>query len=328
MTLPALARPDDRVTAWRWPLDLDAYDRDPALTPNERAALARRARFPHRFGHWTPLFHQELGRLARPVTDALDYLEIRHERARARVQCRLAQALYREESTYWAWPEGTWRSLLGTSRRSFNDRASTDRVSRGAFLAVGLVLKCAIVLDCLGKYERVPVAYRLFGHARVEAALDRVMQALVDWGYALPSRPSMRLTLCETFLFVQSPRLDDLTLDHLTRLRVATARHTRLRGGVLRLSRALAGLGVIPAPLNAWAYDESARLTPLTKRRRFCRHGAPWPTAGARRRPWLPRRGRSTTRRCSRSAAGRRRRTATARTPPAGPARWLPRASR
>jgi integrase len=48
------------------------------------------------------------------------------------------------------------------------------------------------------------------------------------------------------------------------RLRVATARHTRLRRGVLRLSRALAGLGVIPAPLNAWAYDESARLTPLT----------------------------------------------------------------
>lgn len=264
MTLPALDRPDDSVTAWHWPLNLSAYDRDPTLTPNERAALARRARFPRRFGHWTPLFHHELGRLTRHVTDALDYLQIRHDRARARVQCRFTQALYREQSPFWAWSEETWRRMLGTSRRSFNDRASNDRVSRGAFLAVGLVLKCAVVLDCLGKYERVPLAYRLFGRVRVEAALDRVMQALVDWGYALPSRPSMRLTLCEIFLFVQSPRLDDITLDHLSQLRVVTARHTRLRGGVLRLSRALAGLGIIPAPLNGWAYDAAARLTPRT----------------------------------------------------------------
>lgn len=144
MSLPALVRSDERATAWRWPLDLDAYDRDRALTPNERAALARRARFPRRIGHWTPLFHQELGRLTRPVIDALDYLQIAHERARARVQCRLTDALYREQSTYWAWPDATWRRLLGTSRRSFNAQTATDRVSRGAFLAVGLVLKCPI----------------------------------------------------------------------------------------------------------------------------------------------------------------------------------------
>jgi hypothetical protein len=90
------------------------------------------------------------------------------------------------------------------------------------------------------------------------------MQAIIDWGYAEPSRKSLHFTLCEVFLFVQSPQLEDITLDHLTRLRTQAARHTRLRGGVLRLSRALAGLGLIPAPLNAWAYDAAARLTPHT----------------------------------------------------------------
>jgi integrase len=105
----------------------------------------------------------------------------------------------------------------------------------------------------------------VFGQARVEHALDRIMRAVVDWGYAaLPSRKALHFTLCEVPLVVQGPQLEDITLDHLRHLRAATARHTRLRGGLLRLSRALAGLGLLPSPLNAWAYEASARLAPHT----------------------------------------------------------------
>src|SRR4029453_15720603 len=57
MTRAAIAPAADSFTPWRWPLDLDTYDRAPALTPIECAALARRARVPLRLGRWTPLFH-------------------------------------------------------------------------------------------------------------------------------------------------------------------------------------------------------------------------------------------------------------------------------
>lgn len=264
MTRPATAHAAEHLAPWRWPLDLDAYDREPALTPSERAALARRARFPLRFGHWTPLFHQELGRLTRPIIDALEYLQIHHDRTRARVQCLLTRALHHEQSTYWAWSDDTWRRLIGRSRRSFNENAPTDRASRAAFLAVALLLKRPIAFEALGKYGRVPLAHRIFGRARVERALDRIMQAVVDWGYAPPSRKSLHFTLCEVLLFVQSPQLEDITLERLMELRAVTARHTRLRSGILRLSRALAGLGLIPKSLNAWAYERSARVTPCT----------------------------------------------------------------
>jgi hypothetical protein len=265
MTRSATAPAADTFTPWRWPLDLDAYDRAPALTPRERAALARRARFPLRFGHWTPLFYQELGRLTRPIVDALDYLDIDYDRARARVQCLVTRTLQQEQSTYWAWSDETWRRLIGRSRRSFNANAPTDRASRAAFLGVAFLLKRPIPFEALGKYGRVVLAHRVFGRARPEHALDRIMRAVVDWGYAeRPSRKSLHFTLCEVLLVVQSPQLEDITLDHLPRLRAATARNTRLRSGILRLSRALAGLGLIPKSLNAWAYDAAARLTPCT----------------------------------------------------------------
>ncbi len=76
MTRAAMAPAAASFTPWRWPLDLDTYDRAPALTPSEHAALVRRSRFPLRFGHWTPLFHQELGRLTAPIVDAFDSLQI------------------------------------------------------------------------------------------------------------------------------------------------------------------------------------------------------------------------------------------------------------
>jgi hypothetical protein len=263
MTRSAMAPTAESFTSWRWPLDLDVYDRAPALTPNERAALARRARFPLRFGHWTPLFHQEFGRLTRPIVDALDSLKIDHDRARSRVQALVTRTLHQEQSTYWAWSDETWRRLIGRSRRSFNAKAPTDRASRAAFLGVAFLLKRPIPFQALGKYGRVALAHRVFGQARVEHALDRIMRAVVDWGYAAqPSRKALNFTLCEVLLVVQSPQLEDITLDHLTHLRAAAARHTRLRSGILRLSRALAGLGLLPRGLNAWAYDASARVTP------------------------------------------------------------------
>ena len=124
-------------------------------------------------------------------------------------------------------------------------------------------MKRPIAFEALGNYGRVPLAPHL-GRARVERALDRIMRAVVDWGYAPPSRKSLHFTLCEVLLFVQSPQLEDITLERLTELRAVTARHTRLRGGILRLSRALAGLDLIPKSLNAWGVTTIRSRDPET----------------------------------------------------------------
>lgn len=96
MSASVVARAVDHA-AWQWPLDLAGYDRRPALTRREMAALNRRARFPRRLGHWTPLFHDELGRLTRPVTDALEHLDIRTDRVRATVQRLLTHEMHRPD---------------------------------------------------------------------------------------------------------------------------------------------------------------------------------------------------------------------------------------
>ena len=104
--------------AWQWPLDLTRYDRNPILDPRELAALDRRSRFPHRFGHWSPVFLQELGRVAAPVIDALDYLKV-DGRRRDAVQCVLAHEMYRDRSSYWAWTPDQWRGIVGASGASY-----------------------------------------------------------------------------------------------------------------------------------------------------------------------------------------------------------------
>ena len=81
--------------AWAWPIDSSAYDQRPRLKRHEVAALARRAKYPHRLGHWTPWFQNELGRLAPPILDAFDYLDIRTRRLRCSIQHILAEHMHR-----------------------------------------------------------------------------------------------------------------------------------------------------------------------------------------------------------------------------------------
>ena len=112
---------------WRWPLDLESYDPSPDLTPGEQAALARRSRFPSRLGYWTPLFYQELGRLAEPVRDVLDYIHSKGH-ARTAVQHVITEELLRHREPF---GPGTQRSgdrswaILGMSVCNANTSLAT-----------------------------------------------------------------------------------------------------------------------------------------------------------------------------------------------------------
>jgi integrase len=257
MTMFAVvAEHDDSLAAWQWPLDLSVYDRRPHLMRREAAALARRAKSPQRFGDWSPLLHEELGRLTRPIIDALAYLQIRYRSLRGGIQHVLTLEMHRRRSTYWAWSEDTWHAIVGTSRLHFEAMADGPQC-RAAIVAVAMLLQRPISVPRLGRFDRVVLTYRLFGRHRVDAALERLIQALGNWGYALeaPARASLRMTLCEVFLTIKSPCLEQISLEALIKLRKAIAPHKALRGALMRLSRGLVGLGILATPLNPWAMN-------------------------------------------------------------------------
>jgi hypothetical protein len=166
---------------WQWPIDLSAYDQRPRLIRREAAALARRAKYPHRLGHWTPWFQEDLGRLAPPILDAFDCLDIRTRRLRCSIQHVLAQHMHRRRSTYWAWSEDTWHAIVGTSRGDFEAIADGPKC-RAALVAVAMLLQRPLSVTRLGRFDRVALAYRIFGRHEVDPALARVRQALGAWG--------------------------------------------------------------------------------------------------------------------------------------------------
>jgi Phage integrase family len=264
MTATAVcAAQHEHPLAWAWPIDLSAYDQRPRLMRREVAALARRAKYPHRLGHWTPWFQNELGRLAPPILDAFDYLDIRRRRLRCSIQHVLAEHMHRRRSTYWAWSEETWHAIVGTSREDFEAIADGPKC-RAALVAVAMLLQRPIAVTRLGRFDRVALAYRIFGRHEVDPALARVHQALAAWGYTLqtPAQSSLRLALCEVFLTIKSPRLEDITLEALATLRQTIASsHASLRGSLRQLSRALVGLGILAEPLNPWAMNGESTTT-------------------------------------------------------------------
>jgi integrase len=254
---PRTTRHDLPLRTWQWPLDLSTYNRRPRLTRRETAALARRAKYPHRLGHWTPWFQEELGRLAPPIIDACNYLDIRTRHLRCSIQHVVALEMHRRRSTYWAWSEDTWHAVVGTSRLHFEAIADGPKC-RAVLVVVAMLLQRPISVTRLGRFDRVALAYRLFGRDEVDPALARVRAALGKWGYALelPAQTSLRLALCETFLTIKSPRLEDITIEVLAALRHTIASsHATLRGSLRQLSRALVGLGILTEPLNPWAMN-------------------------------------------------------------------------
>jgi hypothetical protein len=148
--------------AWQWPLDVSRYDRTPSLTPRELAALDRRARFPQRFGHWSPLFLEEFDRLARPIKDALEFLQLTSA-IRGAVQRVFVQEMHRRRNTYWAWTPEHWHEIVGASRTAYQERGVGSRsYARNGLLCVAYLLCNYHQVHALGKYDRVSLAIGCF----------------------------------------------------------------------------------------------------------------------------------------------------------------------
>lgn len=226
---------------WVWPVDLDRYDRASALTFAEEDMLTRYAeayRF-YRYGR-TMDFGPTLDRLVRPLNDTLDYTGIITNHRRYVLLFFLREMAERKRA-FWGWTADEW---IDSIDRRYMER---QHIVAMAYLLCGFsdlhrLKSDHIVYACLAR--------KVFGREYMRTVSERVQALLVEWGYMkIGTRSNVMRTVFEALLFIRSPHLDQLTLEHL---HAVIARRPPRTGTycVVALSRVLASMGTVPESLE------------------------------------------------------------------------------
>jgi integrase len=234
------------------------YDRSPTLSPIEATALgaARSALARWRDPAWP--WRTDLARVVRPLADAAAAIELpsaRGRRSRDEAVALVLAACADEGRSVWGLTPATWVRLVGADQASFfaSHAGPPDPAVRSYIMALGYLLGCFTDLARYGRYERERLARKVFGRARVDAAVGQVRSILRSWGYQGVGHPGLSSALCEALLAAGSPRLADLTTRLLERLRAAPHVSVARRSELHQVQRALAALGIAAAPASPGA---------------------------------------------------------------------------
>jgi len=259
----------DAERRWTSPVELNTYDKCPALTQKEQQALRALAESQRRWGNGGPQgvsqIRDALGRLLEPVEDTLAAVPGRRldkEMAAA----ALLRACHREQCAFWGWPQATWRRILGHTQAQFfcENGPLVDGGGRQYMIAVAYLLGCFRQVRLLGNFDRVALARKVFGHQAVEAGLQPVQELLSGWGYAAAQNTALMSTVCEALLLNQSPHLHDLTAEGLEVFRRGCSENRRAQ--FHQLSKALAAQGFLERPLGiASPYSAPATAQPAAQ---------------------------------------------------------------
>jgi integrase len=239
---------------WRWPLNLDAYDRSGNLTDVEQDMLTRYEeayRF-YRFGR-TMDFGDALDRLVRPLNDTLDYTGIKTG-IRRYVLLFFLREMAMRKSSFWAWTTGEWIETI-ERRKS----AEYQHVIAVAYLLCGFS-----ELHRLSKNHIVYVvlARKVFGRDYMKTVGERVQNLLIEWGYELRGTAALVLrTIFETLLYKRTPHLEELTIEDIQGV---IARREPRTGSycAVAFSRVLASMGTVPESMEIKRPVQDKKLSP------------------------------------------------------------------
>ncbi|MBV9452397.1 MAG: tyrosine-type recombinase/integrase [Streptosporangiaceae bacterium] len=247
----------DDSPAWWWPIDLDRYNRRPELTGPESAALMalgmdlRRGRCHDRdAAEW-----DVITRLLRPLDDAqraLGWLPAtrHHRRSADDAIGMILMRCARENSSFWAWSSSEWLELIGPNSLEFQQTGWLDGSVRPYLTAHAYQLCGFTDFHRLGKFNRVALAWRVFGRAAVDKAIRGVTEILRGWGYRSEDQ-RLLATICQALLLNRSPRLADLSTEAFERLRSHPAMTRHHLSALFSIQRAAAGLGhANPPPMT------------------------------------------------------------------------------
>ena len=226
---------------WAWPIDLERYDRSPHLTQGETIMLTRYAeayRF-YRYGR-TMDFGAALDRLVRPLNDALDYTGIGTNKRKYVLLFFLREMAERKRS-FWGWTTGEWIDSID-SRVAARQHAVAVAYLLCGFSDLHRLKSDHVVYSCLAR--------KVFGCEHTSNLAERIQELLAEWGYRRGgTRDQVMRTIFECLLFIRSPHLKEITLDHL---RAVIGRRPPRTGTycAFAISRVLAKIGAIPEPME------------------------------------------------------------------------------
>ena len=266
---------------WTWPIDLERYDRSPHLTRVETNMLTRYAeayRF-YRYGR-TMDFGAALDRLVRPLNDTLDYTGIGTNKRKYVLLFFLREMAERKRS-FWGWTTEQWIDSIN-SRLTARQHAVAIAYLLCSFSELQRLKSDHVVYSCLAR--------KIFGRDHTKKISEHVQDLLSKWGYRRGgTRDQVMRTIFECLLFVRSPHLKDITLDHL---RTVIGRRPPRTGTycAFAISRVLAKIGAIPEPMEiARPFVVKADLPEITEGvspewARLCRRWLETSTVSARYR--------------------------------------------
>jgi hypothetical protein len=177
--------------AWVWPIDPAQYDRSPALTISEQAALDH---FGWGVRQWPESWRDPdqapwpaLHRLVLPLAAAREYLDVAdnvfHRRSATDAVALLLRGCAMHRRSFWSWDEPTWASVLGTSGKAYQATYPrwSDTSARSYAIALAYLFGFTD-LHMLGNVGRSAVARKVFGKATVDHAVGQVTSVLHGWG--------------------------------------------------------------------------------------------------------------------------------------------------
>lgn len=251
-----------------WPIETTSYDRSPLLTALEQEALKRllaewgdkeRGTVPKNLG-------LGLRRLLQPVYDVLGALGVQRRSGHVAIQA-ICRGMHEHRTLYWAWSEQEWTALLASlflhyPRGYANANANRQPCYQLLTLAYCLGPQTDFWLPFLKELSPLAFAHLLFGEASLETASTQIAEVLLTWGYQAETkgaRTLLRTTVGEVFLANRSAHLERVTPALLDSLREKLTPQSK-RAVLERVSKALAQLGIIDAPLLS--AQEGRKLLP------------------------------------------------------------------
>ena len=90
-----------------------------------------------------------------------------------------------EGAAYWGWPEEAWVRLIGQDRHAFARPwpGWVDQTVRPYVAAYGYLLCGFDAFHRLGSFNRLALAWRVFGREAMDHAQERISAKLEGWGY-------------------------------------------------------------------------------------------------------------------------------------------------
>jgi integrase len=213
-------------------------DRDPALRPSERDALAVLAKHSSRWPsdyHRRRAAHDVLQRLLTPLHDVCRLTSSRSPRIMSLRERFFIALMHERQTTYWTWTRDEW--LHAASQRS---------TYRYEVFVAAYVLGNYRDLDAeVPGFRRRVFARAVLGRDAVEAAIARVSTQLRQCGYGGRETGSWRMAhaVCGLLLRAGSAQLEDVPAEVIQRMYEREA--PRQRHGLRMVVLALRSAGVL-----------------------------------------------------------------------------------